>query len=585
VFDVKVCDIDIDVDALGRHVDAHWSPADPAIDPLLAAQEDAIEDGGTNPNGLGGLRMPITLPDVQPGQFPATLPESASGWKALRLRVNAKKPGYVHFSCSVNTLAVYREILADPAATKQHLMGPQDGIRIEADQYIKEVFHIHTSSTFTSGHIEARFVPDNAEGISLPDAKDSVRVCVAGATADLILRDYEFYWNRAYQDFEKKDWATGSSHYNRVHNMADYGENAFFNMDLNPQVANASLTWEVRDNDDGGELEGSGNFATSWRQFYTYDTSWAGDSDSLTFKLVDGTGTVLVERNARAYSYDEFGDCLAILRIGAWWSSLRFASEALKTFTEGSNQFTGNNPCTTGTYQLSVSDRLWTHNCGVSPGLTAPTYTIPAYYFAAGSYVSTAIEGYAFRRLGSPTYSITDHGPYRDWIHSIIMAKKDYIIAQFAGKPNGTNILFDAANGGPWRGVKDRWDTIKFNRQTFAQPQTGKTTEEDDMNKGIGDACGDLEISFTVWKDGSGQLRVTWVRAAGKVWDIYDFDVYADDPAPIATTVQFGHGRKLNSAGSLIIANGKVFYDEIAMNSQFYWNSGGANVQIDWIVE
>lgn len=585
VFDVKVCDIDIDIDALGRHTDAHWSPADPQTDPVLASQEDAIEDGGTNPNGIGGLRMPVTLSQVQPGHFPATLPESTDGWKALRLRLNAKKAGYVYFTASNNTLAVYREILADPAATKQHLMGPRDGIRIEADEYRKETFHIHTSATFSSGHIEAKFVPDNAQGSSLPDAKDDIRVCLAGTAPDLILRDYDFYWNRAYQDFEKKDWATGATHYNRVHNMADYGENAFFNMDLNPQQADASITWEVHDNDDGGELEGSGNFASGWRQFYTYDTSSAGDSDSLTFKLIDGSGNTLVERNARAYSYDEFGDCLAILRVGAWWSSLRFASEAIKTFTEGSNTFTANNPCTTGTYQLAAADRLWTHNCGVAPGLTSPTYTIPAYCFAAGSYVSTAIEGYAFRRLDSPTYAITDHGPYRDWIQSVIMAKKDFIMAQLSAKPNGTSILFDSSNGGPWRGVKDRWDTIKFNRQDFAQPQTGKTTEEDDLNKGIGDACGDIEIAFTVWKDNSGKLRVTWVHATGKVWEIYDFDVYADSPAPIAATVQFGHGRKLNSSGSLIIDNGKVFYDESGLNSQFNWNNGGSSIQIDWIVE
>jgi len=587
-FAVKVCDIDIDVDALARHDDTHWTPADPEIAPALASEEDMIEDGGTNPNGVGGLRLPVTLPEVQPGGFPATLPESKDGWKVLRLRVNPKKAGYVYFTSSANTIAVYREILADPADTRQHLMGLQDGIRFAVDEYRKEIFHIHTSATFTSGHIEARFVPDYDQTSSLPAAKDDVRISLAGTAPDLILRDYDFYWNRAYQDFEKKDWATGTSHYNRVHNMADYGDNTFFNMDLNPRQADATITWKVYDNDDDGELEDSGTFTSGWRQFYTYNTWWAGDDDSLTFKLEDSSGNELVARNARAYSksrgQDCLGECTALYMYGDW-RGLQFASEALKTFTEGVNSFSlSQNPCTTGTYQLAVSDRLWTHNCGATPGLTAPTYTIPAYYHGFSSYISRAMADYGFRQLGAPSYAITDHGLFRDWLLSIILDKKQFIAAQFNGKPNGTTIHFGPGNGGPWRGVKDRWECLRFMRDSFAQPKTGPTVMETDVKVGVGEACGTIDIDFDVWKDNSGRLRVTQVWYVGAIWDLYDFDVYADWPATVAATLQFAHGRKLDSQGNTV-GNGKIYYNEMAMWSVFNWNDGGSMCQIDWIIE
>lgn len=565
-FDVKVCDIDIDVDTLGRHAGAHWDPVDPTVDPNLSEEEDAMEDGGTNPAGPGGMGMPVTLPALT--SLPATLAEAENGWKSLVVRVNPKKSGTLQITSSDAYMGVYRDNPSAPAATKQELLsvpGAPVGIRIEAGSAYAATFHIHTCTGFSVGRIQAKFIPDPDGAASWPAAMDEVRVYSA-SNPKVKVRDRDFQWNQVRQPYEKKDWDTFSGNYTMLLVAGDATNGIHIKMELVPQVAAPGVTWELS-MEDSGTVVDSGTFAAGWQVTYDYTI---GDTEKRRLKFKNAAGATIAEYPIWAFSNATVADCNTTLLYMSVEFSGVFAPDALQTFLFGVDMFNDpSNNHAVSTYSLGVSDRLWTHNCGVTPGITSSTYTIPSFIFPAGSYPALAVWDHGFRNSAS---TVSSHGIMRDLAKEIIDSRRAFIVAEFAGVPAGTSILFNAARGGPWRGVRDRWNTLKFEVPWSA------TDVEVDMKVGVGDACGEMELEFTVWKSPSGQLRVTWARVTGYLWDLYDFDKYAPQPAPLAAVVQIGHGRDPAEG-----AKGRVYHDKIEFNQTLNWYSG-VWPDIDWTV-
>jgi len=169
IFDVKVSDVDLDVDSLGRHVDAVWTPTNPTTEPQLNDLEDKCEAGAD-----GGLAIPITDPNyTQASAMPTTMP--ANSGKAMRLAINAKKAGSVTFTGAGNKLAIYRQ----SGGQQTKLTGSFSGAGM-----LNETFYLHTCDGFTTVNLTVEFTPDG----STVKGKDTVRIYPA-------TNGYQFFVN------------------------------------------------------------------------------------------------------------------------------------------------------------------------------------------------------------------------------------------------------------------------------------------------------------------------------------------------------------------------------------------------------
>ncbi len=153
-FDVKVSDVDLDVDALARHVDAIWTPADPSTEPVLNDLEDKCEAGSD-----GGLAIPVTDAGAS---LPTTRP--ADSGKALRVAINAKKAGSLDFTGAGTKLAVYRQSGGQQNKVTEPISVTTSGLN--------EIFYLHTCTDFAAVSLVGEFTPTG----SSVKGKDTVRI-------------------------------------------------------------------------------------------------------------------------------------------------------------------------------------------------------------------------------------------------------------------------------------------------------------------------------------------------------------------------------------------------------------------------
>ncbi|MBN1123943.1 MAG: hypothetical protein JXA82_02970 [Sedimentisphaerales bacterium] len=173
-FDVEVNDVDIDVDALGRHVDAAWSPVDPEAESELSEVEDKCEVGQN-----GGMGIPQTESGTT---LPPTLLIADNTGKKLRVCINAKRAGTLIFMDDQGNdlsdletmygMAIY----SHESGQTDQLKVTNSGISIPEGPFndTNMAFYIHTSTNFTGDiNIVAKL---QCDGDTRGSTEDTVRV-------------------------------------------------------------------------------------------------------------------------------------------------------------------------------------------------------------------------------------------------------------------------------------------------------------------------------------------------------------------------------------------------------------------------